>query len=158
MEIHAPTPRPILLRGSLEHRPGLFRRRMAGLRKCQFSHDRAPAILTEERPGRVVMILAKRLALARTAALCAVALFVTCRPASCQLVVGEPAPALKADAVDGTAIEIAVESGRLSVRRGSATEHPKALAIHFFQPDLLLLFIMVMIPITMVIIFSLDLC
>lgn len=66
-----------------------------------------------------------------------VAVLIACGPASAQISTGKVLPTLKAEDIDGTKIEIAADSGRLSVRRGSATEHPRALAVHLFQPDCL---------------------
>lgn len=67
----------------------------------------------------------------------ALALLGSGRTVLAQAEVGDPLPELKVELVDGTALTIGTEEGRLLARRGATIERPKAIAIHFLQPDCL---------------------
>jgi peroxiredoxin len=54
-----------------------------------------------------------------------------------QIEVGEALPALRLTTADGSTLRIAVEGGQIFVHRGTTTDHPKALMVHFLQPDCL---------------------
>jgi hypothetical protein len=54
-----------------------------------------------------------------------------------QIEAGEALPAIELTLTDGAALRVAVEAGRVAVHRGGSVEQPRALMVHFLQPDCL---------------------
>jgi len=58
-------------------------------------------------------------------------------PSPAQLSPREPLPELELVSTDGAAFRVVKEAGRVVVWRDGSEERPKALVVHFFQPDCL---------------------
>jgi hypothetical protein len=54
-----------------------------------------------------------------------------------QMEAGEPLPPFELTLADGSPLRVAVEGGRITVHRGDRVEQPRALMVHFLQPDCL---------------------
>jgi hypothetical protein len=54
-----------------------------------------------------------------------------------QIEAGQALPPVALTLVDGTALRVGLEGGALTVHRGGKIQHPRALMVHFFQPDCL---------------------
>ena len=57
------------------------------------------------------------------------------RQASADIEVGQPLPELSLKTAEDRPLAVRVEQGRLGVTHGGARHQPKALVVHFFQPD-----------------------
>lgn len=56
-------------------------------------------------------------------------------PGVAQIEAGDPLPPMELTLTDGASMRIAIEGGRLGVHRDARLEQPRALMVHFFQPD-----------------------